>query len=222
MFAPRNLSELISIPYMDPQPPDMSCTTNSTGLNSLARRSQTSDSASLRKSGFSRVLDGLVDSAAVALASGGAEDEYGLSEPVRRTAAGNLRVDRGSYGAVDVEGWPGRRGRAELDEAWRIARFGSAARRLPRRKLAHLWHNILDDCINLEGWLKTSKVAKSSGGESSQLLDQRSIPATPLSRKLKPADFDVIALANQHAVLYQQVLADPVSTLSRSDYLQTL
>lgn len=164
---------------MDPQPPDMSCTTSSTGLNSLARRSQTSDSASLRKSGFSRMLDGPVDSAAVALASGGAEDEYGLSEARRRTVAGNLRVDRGAQGAVNVEGWAGRRGRAELDEAWRIARFGSAARRLPRSKLAHLWHSILDKCINLEGWLEVSKVAKSSGESPCRCWTGEAFPQCP-------------------------------------------
>lgn len=56
MFAPRNFSDDISIPYIEPQPPDISCTTSSTGLNSLTRRSHTLLSASLRKSGFSSVL----------------------------------------------------------------------------------------------------------------------------------------------------------------------
>lgn len=92
------------MPYMDPQPPDMSWTTSSTGLNSLARRSQTSDSASLRKSGFSRVLDGFGASAAVALVSGGAEDENGLSVMAGGAAVGYLGIDRGAQGAVDVEG----------------------------------------------------------------------------------------------------------------------
>lgn len=103
----------------------------------------------MRKSGFSRVLDGVVDSAAVALALGGAEEEYGLSAPARRNVVGNLSIDRGAHGAVDVEGWPGRRGRAVFGEAWRIERFGSAGRRLPRRKLAHLWHSILGGCMML-------------------------------------------------------------------------
>lgn len=103
MVAPRNFSELISIPYIDPQPPDMSCTTSSTGLNSLARRSQTSDSASLRKSGFSSILEGLVDSAGAALTSGGAEEEYRLRVLDGRAVVGYLGTDRGAHGAVDVE-----------------------------------------------------------------------------------------------------------------------
>lgn len=104
MFVPRNFSELISIPYIDPQPPDMSWTTSSTGLNSLARRSQTSDSASLRKSGFSMVLDGLGVSAAVALVSGGDDDdEYNLSVTAEGLVVGYLGIDRGAHRAVDVE-----------------------------------------------------------------------------------------------------------------------
>lgn len=104
MFVPRNFSELISIPYMDPQPPDMSWTTSSTGLNSLARRSHTSDSASLRKSGFSGVLDGLDVSAAVALVSGDDDDEYDLIVTAGGLVVGYLGVDRGAHGAVDVRG----------------------------------------------------------------------------------------------------------------------
>lgn len=70
ILAPRNFSELMSIPYMEPHPPDISCTTSSTGLNSVVRRSQIVDSASSRKSGFSMVLG-----FAVVVASGAAAEE---------------------------------------------------------------------------------------------------------------------------------------------------
>src|SRR5689334_23245589 len=56
MFRPRNFSEQTSMPYMDPQPPEMSCTTSSVGANSANSRSQTCDSPSERYVGFSGVL----------------------------------------------------------------------------------------------------------------------------------------------------------------------
>lgn len=55
MLAPRNFSELMSMPYMDPQPPEMSRTLSSWGSNAATSRSQICDSASSRKSGLEMV-----------------------------------------------------------------------------------------------------------------------------------------------------------------------
>jgi len=79
MFAPRNLSEAISMPYIEPQPPEMSRTLNSVGPNSRYSVSHILDSASSRKSGFSSFggVRGVV---------GTSEDEW------RATAKGNRRV----------------------------------------------------------------------------------------------------------------------------------
>lgn len=55
MFKPRNFSEVTSMPYMDPQPPEISCTTSCVGASSLISMSQTCDSPSERYFGFSGV-----------------------------------------------------------------------------------------------------------------------------------------------------------------------
>lgn len=52
MLRPRNFSDPISMPYIDPQPPEISCTMSSVGANSAESMSQTLDSPSLKKSGF--------------------------------------------------------------------------------------------------------------------------------------------------------------------------
>jgi len=67
-LAPRNLSELISTPYIDPQPPDISRTVSSTGENSPASRSHIRDSASSRTSGLSSCCGPRVAGAAEARA----------------------------------------------------------------------------------------------------------------------------------------------------------
>ena len=71
MFRPRNFSDPISMPYMDPQPPEISCTMSSVGANSAASMSQTLDSPSLKKSGLAGaaafVDDSVGEEAAAAL-----------------------------------------------------------------------------------------------------------------------------------------------------------
>lgn len=151
MLAPRKRSELISMPYMDPHPPEMSCTTSSTGANSLARRSQTSDSASLRKSGFSIVpaarAGASADSADAAGAARAVEAWSDLAAYLGRTGFCCCCCRRGIARAAVARGrvCAGRRQRgAWLVERTLFAAFmGVAAGRVARTRVAHLWQSIL-------------------------------------------------------------------------------
>jgi len=64
------------MPYMEPQPPEISRTTNSVGANSATSRSQTCDSPSVRYVGFS----GIVLVAAEEAPSAGAGEEERMRE----------------------------------------------------------------------------------------------------------------------------------------------
>lgn len=137
------------MPYMDPQPPDISCTTSSTGLSSLTRRSQITDSASSRKSGFSGAL-------AEASGPGSAAEEEGAGvwlagevwklerieermDEVCVACSRGRKCDDVAAGRMAATGpW-----NLELTDSARFAACGLAtAGPVALRRLEHLWHSI--------------------------------------------------------------------------------
>jgi hypothetical protein len=81
------------MPYMDPQPPEMSCTTSCVGASSAISMSQTCDSPSDRYFGFSGAPGAAADSC------GAAAEAVGVDvEKKRRAGVGGSRVGESNGG----------------------------------------------------------------------------------------------------------------------------